>query len=84
MEVTAAGKEIDSAHRTKGRKPRAFNSDYWNMMAGHYDIQVRTIGVGKSEQNGDEARSLGALWRHWLADGWSSLSWIRLRQGFSV
>ena len=54
---------IATTHGTGNRKPRAFNNDYWDMMVGHYDIQVRTIGVGKSEQNGDVEASNNALKR---------------------
>ena len=61
VEVTATGEAIAGAHRTNGRRPRAFNNDYWDMMVGHYDIQVRTIGVRKSEQNGDVEASNNAL-----------------------
>lgn len=61
VEVTATGEEIGAIRRTSGRKPRAFNDDYWDMMVGHYDIQVRTIRVGKSEQNGDVEASNNAL-----------------------
>jgi len=63
VEVTATGEEVATSHSTHGRKPRAFNNDYVDMMVGHYDIQVRTIGVGKSEQNGDVEASNNALKR---------------------
>jgi hypothetical protein len=73
VEVTATGEEIEISQSTKGHKPRAFNDDYRDMMVGHYDIQVRTIGVGKSEQNGDVEASNNAvkrrLYQHLLLRG---------------
>jgi hypothetical protein len=63
VDVTATGEEKPIANATKGRKARAFNTEYSDMMVGHYDIQLRTIGVGKSEQNGDVEASNNALKR---------------------
>ena len=63
VEITESGEERATIHRTRSRKPRAYNDDYWDMMTGHYDVQVRTIGVGRSEQNGDEEASNNALKR---------------------
>ena len=63
VEVTETGEVLLLGTATSGRNPRAFNADYRDMMKGHYDIEPRTIGVGKSEQNGDVEASNGALKR---------------------
>ena len=63
---TAATHEI--AARGEGevapqdRRRRAFNEEYLGLMR-HYDMQPRTIGIGKSEQNGDVESLNGALKR---------------------
>ena len=66
---TAATHEIagdealeDGAGRPNGRRRRGFNTDYLALM-GHYNMQPRTIGIGKSEQNGDVEALNGALKR---------------------
>ena len=73
VEVSATGEVTENARSTSGRERREFNDDYWDMMVGHYDIQVRTIGVGKSEQNGDVEASNNAvkrrLYQHLLLRG---------------
>ncbi len=45
------GQEPVEGNGGRGRK-RPFNEEYLDMM-GHYSMEPRTIGVGKSEQNGD-------------------------------
>jgi hypothetical protein len=42
------------------RRTREFNADYVTMNE-HYTMKPRTIGIGKSEQNGDVEASNGAL-----------------------
>lgn len=73
VEVSSTGEVIGNARSTSGRERREFNDDYWDMMVGHYDVQVRTIGVGKSEQNGDVEASNNAvkrrLYQHLLLRG---------------
>lgn len=52
----------DASGRPNGRRRRGFNEDYLALMR-HYDMQPRTIGIGKSEQNGDVEALNGALKR---------------------
>ena len=62
---TAATHEIAAAEvetAPEGHRKRAFNEEYLDLMR-HYDMKPRTIGVGKSEQNGDVEASNGALKR---------------------
>ncbi|MBP1627136.1 MAG: Transposase, partial [Holophagaceae bacterium] len=59
----AADKALENASgRPNGRRRRGFNEDYLALMR-HYDMQPRTIGIGKSEQNGDVEALNGALKR---------------------
>ena len=59
---TAATHEIGAGDEAapQGRRRRAFNEEYLGLMR-HYDMQPRTIGIGKSEQNGDVESLNGAL-----------------------
>ena len=61
---TAATHEVatDDEAASRGRHRRAFNEEYLGLMR-HYDMQPRTIGIGKSEQNGDVEALNGALKR---------------------
>jgi hypothetical protein len=52
----------DASGRPRGRRKREFNEEYVDLMR-HYEMQPRTIGVGKSEQNGDVEALNGALKR---------------------
>lgn len=61
-EIAADGALEDRSGRPKGRQKRGFNEDYLALMR-HYDMQPRTIGIGKSEQNGDVEALNGALKR---------------------
>lgn len=61
-EIAAEEALEDGSGRPKGRRKRGFNEDYLALM-GHYDMEPRTIGIGKSEQNGDVEALNGALKR---------------------
>jgi hypothetical protein len=62
-EIRAEGDALEGANgRPEGRRKRGFNEDYLTLMR-HYDMQPRTIGVRKSEQNGD-VESLNADFPH--------------------
>jgi hypothetical protein len=52
--------EEDAAGKPTTQRTRAFNADYLEMNK-HYGMTPRTIGIGKSEQNGDVEASNGAL-----------------------
>lgn len=58
---TSATHEIAPEEAPERRK-RGFNEEYVRLMR-HYDMQPRTIGIGKSEQNGDVEALNGALKR---------------------
>ena len=59
--VAAEGEaEEDGAGKPATQRTREFNADYLEMNA-HYTMKPRTIGIGKSEQNGDVEASNGAL-----------------------
>ena len=60
--VTAAEgwAEKDESGKVEGQRARDFNDEYLALMA-HYDMKPRTIGIGKSEQNGDVEASNGAI-----------------------
>jgi hypothetical protein len=58
LEVEGDGGPVE----THGRKPRAYNDEYIDLVR-HYDMLPRTIAVGKSEQNGDIEAANGALKR---------------------
>ena len=57
-EISAAEAEVGGM----GHRRRAFNEEYVALMH-HYDMQPRTIGIGKSQQNGDVEALNGALKR---------------------
>jgi hypothetical protein len=59
---------------TNGREHREFNVEYVDLV-GHYSMKPRTIGVGKSEQNGDVEAANGALKRRLY-------QYLRLRGSF--
>lgn len=62
-EIAAANEPAeDASGKPLGRRKRAFNEDYVALIR-HYDMQPRTIGIGKSEQNGDVEALNGALKR---------------------
>jgi len=50
----------DAAGKPAGQYTRDFNLEYLELMR-HYGMKPRTIGIGKSEQNGDVEASNGAL-----------------------
>jgi len=50
----------DAAGKPAGRYTRDFNLEYLELLR-HYGMKPRTIGIGKSEQNGDVEASNGAL-----------------------
>ena len=50
----------DAAGKPAGKSTRDFNVEYLELMR-HYGMKPRTIGIGKSEQNGDVEASNGAL-----------------------
>ena len=52
----------DDGVPTNGRERREFNDEYVDLVR-HYDMKPRTIGVGKSEQNGDVESANGVLKR---------------------
>jgi hypothetical protein len=52
--------EEDANGKPATQRTREFNADYLEMNA-HYTMKPRTIGIGKSEQNGDVEASNGAL-----------------------
>ena len=52
--------EEDAAGKPATQRTRDFNADYVEMNK-HYGMTPRTIGIGKSEQNGDVEASNGAL-----------------------
>ena len=52
--------EEDAGGKPATHRTRAFNADYVEMNK-HYGMTPRTIGIGKSEQNGDVEASNGAL-----------------------
>lgn len=58
---TAATHEI-APEEAPARRKRGFNEEYVRLMR-HYEMEPRTIGVGKSEQNGDVEALNGALKR---------------------
>ena len=59
---TAATHQVAAAEAVLGHGKRDFNAEYLDLMA-HYDMKPRTIGIGKSEQNGDVEALNGALKR---------------------
>lgn len=59
---TSATHTVAASEQTPGRGKRGFNAEYLDLMA-HYDLKPRTIGIGKSEQNGDVEALNGALKR---------------------
>ena len=62
-EIPAAGEAGENASgKPMGRRKRDFNDEYLDLMR-HYDLKPRTIGIGKSEQNGDVESLNGALKR---------------------
>jgi hypothetical protein len=62
-EIRAEGDPLEYPNgRPQGRSKRGFNEDYLALMR-HYDLQPRTIGIRKSEQNGDVESLNGALKR---------------------
>jgi hypothetical protein len=62
-EIAAADEASEDAPgKPLGRHRRAFNAEYLCLMR-HYDMEPRTIGIGKSEQNGDVEALNGALKR---------------------
>jgi hypothetical protein len=59
---TAATHQVTAAEEALGHGSRNFNAEYLDLMT-HYDMKPRTIGIGKSEQNGDVEALNGALKR---------------------
>lgn len=58
--ATSATHQVAAADEASGRGKREFNAEYLDLMA-HYDMKPRTIGIGKSEQNGAVEALNGAL-----------------------
>ncbi|MEI7672242.1 MAG: IS21 family transposase [Deltaproteobacteria bacterium] len=61
-EIAAADEAEDASGKSPSHHQRAFNAEYLHLME-HYDMKPRTIGIGKSEQNGDVEALNGALKR---------------------
>ena len=59
---TAATHQVTAEVEALGHGKRTFNAEYLDLMT-HYDMKPRTIGIGKSEQNGDVEALNGALKR---------------------
>ena len=59
---TAATHQVTATVEALGHGRRNFNAEYLDLMT-HYDMKPRTIGIGKSEQNGDVGALNGALKR---------------------
>lgn len=68
------------------RSKRGFNEEYLQLME-HYGMQPRTIGIGKSEQNGDVEALNGALKRrlnqHLLLRGNREFPSVEAWEGFA-
>ena len=84
-ELAALETDSNGSTASAGKRKRGFNEEYLNLME-HYGMKPRTIGVGKSEQNGDVEALNGALKRrlnqHLLLRGSREFPSVEAWEGF--